>query len=331
MEPAEEIGILIGAPAIETPLIAAAMQHCLAYGLISTGEGDTGKIINFSLTEAYTRAWTRDAIERREKREAEKLEAKAPQIEEKAEAEADSPKEKEDPIDYTAIKDAWNKMAKPAGLDEVLRITDKRREHIRARVREYSFDQCLRAIELVGESPFLCGKVPPKDGQKPFKADLIWVFKNSDNFTKLLEGKYKDRTQDVQPAQAQPKTQPVTEETVRDTIMREGIWNIRTQAWDRAKLDKIRDKIGPEMAAAIAKPLESIDKVTIIDGGHGGSGVDSMGAYVPSVLARTIETMKEVTGLDLVDIMKAETYDAKVNRNITVSPDAAEAVKAALD
>jgi hypothetical protein len=251
MEPAEEIGILIGAPAIETPLIAAAMQHCLAYGLISTGEGDTGKIINFSLTEAYTRAWTRDAIERREKREAEKLEAKAPQIEEKAEAEADSPKEKEDPIDYTAIKDAWNKMAKPAGLDEVLRITDKRREHIRARVREYSFDQCLRAIELVGESPFLCGKVPPKDGQKPFKADLIWVFKNSDNFTKLLEGKYKDRTQDVQPAQAQPKTQPVTEETVRDTIMREGIWNIRTQAWDRAKLDKIRDKIGPEMAAAI--------------------------------------------------------------------------------
>ena len=83
MEPAEEIGILIGAPAIETPLIATTMQHCLAYGLISTGEGNTGKIINFSLTADYTRAWTKDAIERRQKRDAEKLGADAPQIEEK--------------------------------------------------------------------------------------------------------------------------------------------------------------------------------------------------------------------------------------------------------
>ena len=87
----------------------------------------------------------------------------------------------------------------------------------------------------------------------------------------------------------------------------------------------------PEMAASIAKPLESIDKVTIIDGGHGGSGVDAMGSYVPSVLARTIETMKEVTGLDLVDIMKAETYDAKVNRNVTVSGDPQGAVKTVLE
>ena len=83
----------------------------------------------------------------------------------------------------------------------------------------------------------------------------------------------------------------------------------------------------PEMAGAIARPLESIDKVTIIDSGNGGSGVDSMGSYVPSVLARTIATMKEVTGLDLVEVMKAETYDAKVNRNIQVNGNAAEAVK----
>ncbi len=77
----------------------------------------------------------------------------------------------------------------------------------------------------------------------------------------------------------------------------------------------------PEMAAAIAKPLESIDKVTIIDGGssEGGNGVSSMGSYVPNVLAKTIATMKEVTGLDLVEVMKAETYDAKVNRNVNVS------------
>ena len=83
----------------------------------------------------------------------------------------------------------------------------------------------------------------------------------------------------------------------------------------------------PEMAAAIARPLESIDKVTIIDGGSGEPGVNSVGGYVPSVLARTIETLKEVTGLDLVEVMKAETYDAKVNRNVTVSGLDAETVK----
>ncbi len=83
----------------------------------------------------------------------------------------------------------------------------------------------------------------------------------------------------------------------------------------------------PEMAAAIAKPLENIDKVTIIDSGNGDPGVNSVGGYVPGVLAKTIETMKEVTGLDIVDIMRAETYDAKVNRNITVSGVDADTVK----
>ena len=38
--------------------------------------------------------------------------------------------------------------------------------------------------------------------------------------------------------------------------------------------------------------------------------------------------MKEVTGLDLVEVMKAETYDAKVNRNVNVSGIGAAAAQA---
>ena len=78
----------------------------------------------------------------------------------------------------------------------------------------------------------------------------------------------------------------------------------------------------PEMAKAIAEPLNSIDKVTIIDSGNGngsGNGVGSMGSYVPQVLAKTIESVKEATGIDISEIMKANTYDAKVNRNINVT------------
>ena len=75
----------------------------------------------------------------------------------------------------------------------------------------------------------------------------------------------------------------------------------------------------PAMAESIAKPLESIDKVTIIDSGNGQSGVSSMGSYVPTVLAQTIASIKETTGLDITEIMKANTYDAKVNRNINIT------------
>jgi len=75
----------------------------------------------------------------------------------------------------------------------------------------------------------------------------------------------------------------------------------------------------PEMAAEIAKPLSTIDKVTIIDSGNGEKGVNSMGGYVPSVLAQTIESMKETTGIDIREILRANTYDAKVNKNINIS------------
>ena len=76
----------------------------------------------------------------------------------------------------------------------------------------------------------------------------------------------------------------------------------------------------PEMAAEIAKPLSTIDKVTIIDSGNGSeTGVSNMGSYVPTVLAKTIESVKEATGIDIREIMKANTYDAKVNKNITIN------------
>ena len=75
----------------------------------------------------------------------------------------------------------------------------------------------------------------------------------------------------------------------------------------------------PEMAKAVAEPLSTIDKVTIIDSGNGDGGVGSMGNYVPSVLAKTIEAVKETTGLDITEIMKAETYDAKVTKNVNLT------------
>ena len=36
-------------------------------------------------------------------------------------------------------------------------------------------------------------------------------------------------------------------------------------------------------------------------------------------MAKVFESMKEATGIDLADIINAESYDAKVNRNVNLS------------
>lgn len=89
--------------------------------------------------------------------------------------------------------------------------------------------------------------------------------------------------------------------------------------YGKAAMMEMIVKALPDMAKAIAEPLATIDKVTIIDSGNGEGGVPSIGNYVPQVLAKTIESVKETTGLDITEIMKADTYDAKVNKNVTIS------------
>ena len=86
--------------------------------------------------------------------------------------------------------------------------------------------------------------------------------------------------------------------------------------YGKAAMTEMIIKVLPEMAGAIAKPLEAIDKVTIIDGGNGETGVGSFSGNVPSVLAKTIESVKETTGFDLTEVMKANTYDAKTTKNV---------------
>lgn len=86
--------------------------------------------------------------------------------------------------------------------------------------------------------------------------------------------------------------------------------------YGKAAMTEMIIKDLPQMAEAIAKPLESIDKVTIIDGGSGENGVGTFSGNVPSVLAKTIESIKETTGFDLTEVMKANTYDAKTTKNV---------------
>lgn len=96
------------------------------------------------------------------------------------------------------------------------------------------------------------------------------------------------------------------------------------QKYTGAAVAEMMIKVLPEVAGKIAEPLAQIDKITIIGGGHE-AGVDTVAGNVPAVMAKLFESMKETTGIDLGEIVKANTYDAKVNRNVHVTGLAKEA------
>ena len=89
--------------------------------------------------------------------------------------------------------------------------------------------------------------------------------------------------------------------------------------YNKAAVAEMMIKVLPDVAAKIAEPLGQIDKITIIGGDGGSNGVDQVAGNVPAVMAKLFASMKEATGIDLADIVKADTYDAKVNRNVNVS------------
>lgn len=73
----------------------------------------------------------------------------------------------------------------------------------------------------------------------------------------------------------------------------------------------------PEIAKNVAEPISSIDKVTVIGGDS--KGVSDIANNVPILMAKTIESVKEATGIDLKEIIKAETFEGKTTRNFNIT------------
>ncbi|GLC79596.1 flotillin family protein [Lacrimispora brassicae] len=93
------------------------------------------------------------------------------------------------------------------------------------------------------------------------------------------------------------------------------------QKYNKVAMAEMMIKALPEIAGKIAEPLSQIDKITIIGGGNGdaNNGIGSVAGNVPVVMAKLFESMKEATGVDLSEIMRAETYDAKVTKNLNIT------------
>ena len=88
---------------------------------------------------------------------------------------------------------------------------------------------------------------------------------------------------------------------------------------EAGKLEMVIEKY-PQIVAAAAEPLKNIGNITYVGGvGEGGAGVaGEVAGYTSSVLKAVTQVMNETLGFDFVEIMKAGTYDAKVNRKLQI-------------
>ena len=99
--------------------------------------------------------------------------------------------------------------------------------------------------------------------------------------------------------------------------------------YGKAAMAQMVVEILPKVAAEVAAPMERIGNISIIGGGQGGT-TSPVADNVPIVMAKTFQTIKETTGVDLAEIMRSETYDAKVTKNVNVSGVDSDATKAAV-
>jgi len=92
----------------------------------------------------------------------------------------------EDDIDYDNVVELYHELCPK--MRKVEKLGKQRREFIHARFSEYGLSKITEVLRLAGESDFLNGK-----NDRLFMADLEWLMRPN-NFIKVLEGKYQNRT-----------------------------------------------------------------------------------------------------------------------------------------
>jgi flotillin len=91
--------------------------------------------------------------------------------------------------------------------------------------------------------------------------------------------------------------------------------------YGEAAILDILAKMLPELAEKIAQPLGNIDKITVVDTGNG-EGANRVSNYVTQLMATAPNMVKDVSGLDLVDIINNITKKSPAqsqNQNTTLN------------
>ncbi|MBQ3640372.1 flotillin family protein, partial [bacterium] len=90
--------------------------------------------------------------------------------------------------------------------------------------------------------------------------------------------------------------------------------------YNNAAIAEMMLNILPQMAEQIAKPLSQIKDINIY-GGSVSDGVSQISGNSPAVIKQVFDTVSKATGVELSEVLKAETYAAKVDKNINAKID----------
>lgn len=92
-------------------------------------------------------------------------------------------------LDIRPVVDAWNALSSSTAIKPVSKMlsTSKRYQMLVARIKEYSIDDVLKAIEKIKQSDFLKG-----NNNKGWIITFDW-FVRPNNFPKVFEGDYDNR------------------------------------------------------------------------------------------------------------------------------------------
>ena len=92
--------------------------------------------------------------------------------------------------DVRRVVDKWNELEK-YGIASIKKLTSGSNRHrmLNARIKQFSLDDVLTAIENIKDSSFLQGK---SDSRRPWVITFDWFVKPN-NFPKVLEGQYSDK------------------------------------------------------------------------------------------------------------------------------------------
>lgn len=89
-------------------------------------------------------------------------------------------------VPYQDVVDAYHEEC--PSLPKVIKLTDTRKKHIKARLSNHTLDELREVFRRVEHSNFCKG-----DNQNGWRADFDFITRSEDSIAKILEGKYDDR------------------------------------------------------------------------------------------------------------------------------------------
>lgn len=98
-----------------------------------------------------------------------------------------SSKAEAEKYNYNLIACKFNEQAVKYDLTTIIKLSDKRKAKLKARIDELGEDKIIEAIDKIKESSFLRG-----ENDRKWKVDFDWLIANDTNILKALEDKYKD-------------------------------------------------------------------------------------------------------------------------------------------